>query len=150
MNKVLVPLENQGELARNAALFAMGFAQRTGAQVLFLRIQEDSPGPGGRQAPAQPPVRQPFPDLEEIVSQSRQQGLQVGTYLTRGDYVRRVGEFVRQQGISRIVVALPAPDSQDYQRLSGQVAALRRSLSCPLVVVRPRAEGPGPTPTPDL
>ncbi len=140
MNKILVPLENQAELARNAALFAINFAQRTGAEVLFLCIGEEPPAAPGRAAPPDPPGPQHSPELEELIRQSLQKGLRVGTYVTQGDYVRRVSEFAREQGISRIVVALPAADSGDFERLNGQVAALRRSLSCPLVVVRPRQE----------
>jgi nucleotide-binding universal stress UspA family protein len=140
MNKVLVPLENQGELAHNAALFAVGFAQRTGAEVLFLSIHDDPQPSSGRTAPADPAPPRTSPDLEALVQQSLQKGLKVGTYFTHGEYVRRVSEFAREQGISRIVVAMPEAGSGDFERISQQVAALRRSLNCPLVVVRTRQE----------
>ncbi|MFH1033536.1 MAG: hypothetical protein V1806_03435 [Pseudomonadota bacterium] len=78
--------------------------------------------------------------MEALIQHSLRRGLKMGTYVTQGDYVRKVAEFAREQGVSRIVVALPASDSGDFERVSAQVAALRRSLSCPLVVVRPRQE----------
>lgn len=142
MNKILVPLEPKADLAHHAAQFAVSLARRTGGELIFLDFADGGHHPHGYRQPVPPPAPSLDPDLEALINQSRLEGIKVANHAAQGDFVRKVVEFARQLNISRVVVAMPQPQEPEFQRAAQQVAALRRNLSCPLVVVRPRQESP--------
>jgi hypothetical protein len=142
VNTLLVPSDGNDELSLHAVYFALEFAKRTGARVLFLTVDRDQ---GMRSA-----VRQPLatasgvrPELERVICSGRVGGLEVETHVTDGDYVGQVAAFARDHHVSRVVMALPEPDDAAFARVEEQVTALRNRLGCVLVTVRPRKDRHG-------
>lgn len=142
MNTILVPSDSNSELSLHAVYFALEFAKRTGARVLFLTVD--------RNRTARSPEREPptltdgvSPELERAISSGRVGGLEVESHVTDGDYVGQVAAFARDHNVSRVVMALPEPDDAAFSRVEEQVIALRNQLGCVLVTVRPRKDRHG-------
>jgi Universal stress protein family len=145
VTKILVPLDGSSDPWVRAAYFALEFAKRTAAKVLFLSF---APGPGAR-----PARRQPLDDahvglgeeLDHLIAGSLALGIQVETYVTNGDFVEGVAEFARHHKVSRIVLALPEGDDPASTRAEGRLNALQEQLNCVLVTVRSRQDQAGAT-----
>lgn len=139
MNTILVPSDGDNELSVHAVYFALEFAKRTGAKVLFLRVDRDCAQQStGRRHP-EPTDRVPA-ELERVISSGRVRGIEVETHFTNGDYVGRVAAFARDHNVSRVVAALPDPNSPAFSGVEGQVNDLRVQLDCVVVTVRPRRD----------
>ena len=137
MDRILVPWDGDGGFLPHAVHFAVEFAKRTDARLLFLSTEQNATagdaalGPDGACADG-------ASDLERAVTRARTQGLDVECYTTTGDYVRQVAAFVREHHVSRVVIALPEVGSAKAVSADARVSALREHLGCVLVTVRPR------------
>ncbi len=131
MDRILLPWDGSGGFLPHAVHFAIEFAKRTGARLLFLAMDPDR-------------LRGPLPDpndssdLERAISRARSEGLEVESYATSGDYVRQIAAFARDHRVSRVVIALPEVGGTDAARVEERVGTLREHLGCVLVTVRPR------------
>ena len=139
MTNILVPLDTRRSLQLRAAYFALEFAKRTGAKVLFLNIRRG--GTSGRSDDHDGPRRGDFEnDLERLINNSLIAGIQIESYVTNGDYVERVIEFARCHNVSRVIVALPEANEPGGAEAASRLDVLQQKLSCGLVTVRPRHE----------
>lgn len=143
MTNILVPLDGSGEPWVRAAYFALEFAKRAAAKVLFLRIAPTPDVRPARQHRLEGSQGDLGEDLDRLIANSLALGIQVETYLTTGDFVERVAEFARHHNVSRIVLALPEGEGPDSARAEARVTALQEQLSCVLVTVRSRQEQTG-------
>ena len=142
MTNILVPVDTHRRLHLRAAYFALEFAKRTGAKVLFLNILHGrTPEPSDSHATAR--VDELDRDLDRLINNSLIAGLQIETYVTNGDYVQRVIEFAEHHNVSRVILALPEADEPGGAEAASRLDALQQNLSCGLVTVRPRHDAPG-------
>jgi nucleotide-binding universal stress UspA family protein len=142
VNKILVPLDSHHSLQLRAAYFALEFAKRTGAKVLFLDIQRSSDDEGP-DSPSPARDEELGEDLHRLINSSLMEGLQIETYVTNGDYVERVIEFADHHNVSRVILALPEAGETGAPKAASTVEALQERLSCGLVTVRPRYDTHG-------
>jgi len=144
MTNILVPLDHHRDLQLRAAYFALEFAKRTGAKVLFLNIRPERTA-GESKSSSAALNDTPGADLDHLVNESLMAGLQIETYVTNGDFVQRVAEFARHHNVSRVILALPDDKGPGGAEAASRLHALKDSLSCALVTVRPRHDADGPT-----
>jgi nucleotide-binding universal stress UspA family protein len=144
MTNILVPLDHHRDLQLRAAYFALEFAKRTGAKVLFLNIRPERTA-GESKSSSAALNDTPGADLDHLVNDSLMAGLQIETYVTNGDFVQRVAEFARHHNVSRVILALPDDEGPGGAEAASRLHALKDSLSCALVTVRPRHDADGPT-----
>ncbi len=142
MTNILVPLDTRRSLHLRAAYFALEFAKRTGAKVLFLNIlRGQTPDLTETFAAAREGALEE--ELDRLINNSLIEGLQIETYVTKGDYVERVIEFAEHHNVSRVIRALPEADEPGGAEAASRLDVLQRKLSCGLVTVRPRHDAPG-------
>ena len=144
MTNILVPLDHHRDLQLRAAYFALEFAKRTGAKVLFLNIRPERTAAESISG-ASTLNDTPGEDLDHLVNDSLMAGLQIETYVTNGDFVQRVAEFARHHNVSRVILALPEDDGPGGAEAASRLHALKDKLSCALVTVRPRHDTDNPT-----
>jgi nucleotide-binding universal stress UspA family protein len=144
VTNILVPLDHHRDLQLRAAYFALEFAKRTGAKVLFLNIRRERSDsqPNTLSAAHSGPLGE---DLDHLINDSLMAGLQIESYVTNGDYVQRVTEFAEHHNVSRVILALPEDDGPRGAEAASRLNALKDRLSCALVTVRPRHDAEGPT-----
>jgi hypothetical protein len=144
VTNILVPLDYPRDLQLRAAYFALEFAKRTGAKVLFLNFQAERSADQAlsRSAALDDKLGE---DLDDLINHSLMAGLQIETYVTNGDFVQRVAEFARHHNVSRVILALPESDGPGGSEAASRLHALKDSLTCALVTVRPRHDIEGPT-----
>lgn len=142
MTNILVPLDTRNSLQLRAAYFALEFAKRTGAKVLFLTIQLGGT-PGGSDGLDRARDGEFEQDLDRLINDSLIAGLQIESYVTTGDYIERVIEFAEHHNVSRVILALPEADEPGRAEAASRLDALQRNLTCGLVTVRPRHEAQG-------
>lgn len=142
MTNILVPLDTRRSLQLRAAYFALEFAKRTGAKVLFLNIQRGgaSEEPDDRDGAREGEFEK---DLDRLINNSLIAGLQIESYVTNGDFTERVIEFAEHHNVSRVILALPEAGEPGRAEAASRLDALQRKLSCGLVTVRPRHEPQG-------
>jgi len=142
VTNILVPLDSHRGLQLRAAYFALEFAKRTGAKVLFLNIERER---AGRRSNARSTTHSDklSEDLDHLINDSLMAGLQIETYVTSGDYVERVIEFAEHHNVSRVILALPEDDGPGGAEATSRLTALQEHLNCALVTVRQRHDPPG-------
>ena len=145
MTKILVPLDGRGDPWVRAAYFALEFAKRTAAKVLFLDIAPELGAPPTRRQPIDEAHGTLGHELDRLIAGSLALGIPVETYVTNGDFVERVAEFARHHNVSRIVLAMPEGEGPASARAEDRLRALQEQLSCVLVTVRPRQDQAGAT-----
>jgi len=142
VTNILVPLDSHRGLQLRAAYFALEFAKRTGAKVLFLNIErEGSRGQSNSHSATRGDKLSE--DLDHLIHDSLMAGLQIETYVTTGDYVERVAEFAEHHNVSRVILALPEVNGPGGAEAASRLSALQDHLNCALVTVRPRHDAPG-------
>jgi hypothetical protein len=142
MTNVLVPLDSRRGRQLTAAYFALEFAKRTGAKVLFLRIL-----PGALEDPSQVDPAGAGEEIEDdlgrLINDSLMSGLRIETHVTHGDFVERVAEFAQHHNVSRVVLAVQDDSGPGWREEMSRMDNLRERLGCALVTVRQRQEAAG-------
>jgi len=142
VTSILVPVDTDSSLHMRAAYFALEFAKRTGAKVLFLNIRHGRT-PELPEADAAARDDELERGLDRLINNSLIAGLQIETYVTNGNFVERVIEFAENHNVSRVILALPETDGPGGSEAATRLDVLQQKLSCGLVTVRPRHDAPG-------
>ena len=127
MQRILVALDDDPQLAVQACSFAVELAARTGEELIVLEVH--NPRRRNSHTPAA---------VEELIRQARARGVSVESYSVRGEYVSVVSQFAHHHKVGRVVVAQPAGLGVLRGAVQHRVRMLQERLACPLVVVRPR------------
>lgn len=139
MHKLLVPIENFSGLSLSATYFAIEFAKRNPAKLLFLIfsnfLQEE---PGSLAAEKMGDLHRK--QFEELLQGARSEKINLEIFYSNEDFFEVIAQFSRDHSLTEIIIALPSEKDPAYPRLMEQVGQLRNNLESPLIIVRPKEE----------
>jgi len=140
MIKVLVPIKQSNWLALSAAYFALEFAKRNPARIVFLLFP---PGAGkGRPAvpggsPAEWERR-----FTELLQRGRTENLPLELHSSPEAFLPAVVRFAREHHVSDIILALPSPQDDPQGRTLKMIHRLKHQIDCQIITVKPKEEVP--------
>jgi hypothetical protein len=138
MNRILVPIKDSSLLSLSASYFAIEFAKRKPAKILFL-IFSPPLAEGGRFSSAEG-MEKWQKQFDGLIQQGRGKKIEMELYFSHDEYFKAVAQFAQEHNITQIIIAIPHPHGEDYNKLNHEVDALRNRVECQLVTVRPREE----------
>ena len=134
-----MPIKDFSLLTLSASYFAIEFAKRKPARVMFLIF---SPPPLAEEAPL-PPVDEAEKrqkQFEGMVQQGRGKRIDLELYFSQDEYFGAVGQFVRDHNVTQIIMAVPPSHAESYGKFVQEINTLRSRVECQLVTVRPKEE----------
>jgi hypothetical protein len=137
MHKLLVPIQNFSGLSLSATYFAIEFAKRNPAKLLFLIFSNFDQGGSGSMTAKGDLHRKQF---EELLQGARSEKINLEIFYSNEDFYEVTSQFSKDHSLTEIIVALPSEKDPAYLRLMEQVGQLRNNLESPLIIVRPKEE----------
>jgi hypothetical protein len=137
MNKLLVPIEDFSRLSMSAAYFAVEFAKRNPAKILFLIF---APSPEEQETN---PVekKKPWPkSFDDLIQQARTDRINLELLYSNEDYMKTVQHFARDHNISEIIIAVPPVQDPLHNKIIQQIESLRNSVASQIVIVRTKED----------
>lgn len=141
MIRVLVPIEAFARLNLSATYFALEFAKRHPARIIFLIMGE--PGLAtGEVAVAESGQLSEAMVFQQLLERARQQQVDVAVHYSQEEYLTAVRRVVAEQGIDDLVIAVPPVGDPAYPQLHRRLEQLRHQVPCHIITVKPKDEGP--------
>ncbi len=141
MSGVVVPLRVREGLDLTAVHFALEYAKRSRARLLFLLVEEPFPDPSAA-APGEAgaPLTRPGPlrrTLEALLEkESARQALEAEICERRGHFLEELRRFVRERHGDEIVISRPGESREAEEELQ-MLAQLTR---CRILTVKPKSQ----------
>jgi hypothetical protein len=137
MNKLLVPIEDFSRLSMSAAYFAVEFAKRNPAKILFFIF---APSPEEEETN---PVekKKPWPkSFDDLIQQARTDRINLELLYSNENYMETVQHYARDHNISEIIIAVPPVQDPIHNRIIQQIESLRNSVTSQIVIVRTKED----------
>jgi len=139
MHKLLIPIEKVTGLSLAATYFAIEFAKRNPAKLIFLIFSVFHQG-GSGSTTAEKKGDLQRRQFEELIQQARSEKINLEIFYSNDDFVEAIGQFTRDHGLTETIVALPSEKDPAYSRLLEQVGTLRNNLESQIIIVKPKEE----------
>jgi len=138
MNRILVPIEKFSPLSLSASYFAIKFAKRNPAKVLFLVFSSASLDEASSSTEKEEARwRRQF---DGLIQQARTEKVNLELFFSDSEYLEAVSQFARDYNATEIILALPQVQDPIYPKLIREVKALRNYVENRIVIVRPKGE----------
>lgn len=141
MIRVLVPIEAFTRLTLSAIYFALEFAKRHPARIIFLMVGESGPATG-ESVPAESGHLSAATVFQQLLEQARQQQVDVAVHHSQEAYLTAVRRVAADQGIDDLIIAVPPAGDPEYPRLQRRLEQLRHQVPCHIITVKPKEAGP--------
>ena len=138
MIKVLVPIRQSNWLALSAAYFALEFAKRNPARILFLLFP-----PGAAPERAAAPAGSPAEGerrFTALIQRGRTENLPLELHSSQEAFFPAVVRFAREHLVSDIILALPSPQDDPQGRTLKMIHRLRHQIDGQIITVKPKEE----------
>lgn len=139
MIKILVPISQFSGMALAAAYFALEFAKRNPAKIMFLIFTAD-PQPGARKASGGTKSQAWQAKFNDLVHKGRTDKVPLELHYSSDPFLPAVVHFAREKMVSDIIVALPPPQDESHARVVKMVNRLRHQIDCQIITVKPKEE----------
>jgi hypothetical protein len=138
MNRVLVPIHDFSRLSLSASYFAIKFAQRNPAKVLFLIFSKASLGESPSSLKKEEEIWQR--EFDGLIQQARTEKIHLELFFSSDEYLEAVSRFAQDHNATEIIVALPQVQDPAYPRLIREVNQLRDQVENQIILVKPKEE----------
>ncbi|MBU2489687.1 MAG: universal stress protein [Proteobacteria bacterium] len=144
MQKILVGIDGKTE-SLWPVIHALSLAQRVDMKVSVLFFEGPEPRKGGKFKPA-PPDSGIKAELEALIRQGRLDGIVVDYYVAHGVYKDELIRFIRENGITLLVMELPSGRSEGSSEGIGELLdEVKLRSGCRIELVLLKDTGPHST-----
>lgn len=144
MSGFVVPIKEFSPLALASVRFAIEFGKRSKGRLFFLFVDDTGgvdPGVGERVKSSE--ERDQIKEgIERLIAKGKlHDGLQAEIHCRKGDFIQEVRQFVRDNHIDEIVLALPEGHGEGDELVNRDVRPLLQLTHCRILTVRPKSKG---------
>jgi nucleotide-binding universal stress UspA family protein len=134
MEKILVGLD-PGKTSLWAAVHALNLAKRIQARLYFLLVIDPATAKGSDESLIRQIEASMSASLESLIEDGISEGIPVDYYITYGQYDNELIKFVKENGITMLVVGSPTPQDGRLEDFDDLLEKIRHRIDCRIEVV---------------